>query len=115
MQVDYIKIGRRITEARLKSGLTPEQAAALSRLSLSYYDRVERGGVDVKIPALLRIARALNATLDDFFCDFYLKQIPDDDENELSDFLGGCSEYDRRAIIELARAMKAVLKKRPTD
>ena len=115
MVIDYSKIGKRITAARIKNGMTQEQLAIKSKLSLSYLRRVEAGSIDAKIPGLLRIASALNTTLDDFFCDCYTNQNIEDDVKELKDLLDSCSKYDRNVILELAIAMKAVLKNRPKD
>ena len=115
MTIDYVKVGSRITAARIKRGMTQEQLASKVNLSLSYLQRVERGSIDAKIPGLIRIANALNTTVDEFFCDCYVKRDTSDYERELKQVLADCSEYDKNVILELAIAMKAVLKNRPKD
>ncbi len=114
MEINYVKIGKRIETARIKKGMTQEQLAKIVTLSPAYLDRVEHGNTDAKIPGLLRIANALNTTLDDFFCDCY-RVNSDRETEELKKLLEGCSEYERIAILEFAKAMKAVLQNKPKD
>jgi transcriptional regulator with XRE-family HTH domain len=63
--MDRIKIvGHNIKEAREKLGLTQDQLAKQSGLGRSYISRIEKGGRDVGLASLFRIADALRRSID---------------------------------------------------
>lgn len=63
----YEKIGKRIKDLRLRAGYSnAEKFAFENDITRSQYAMWEKGQ-DMKISSLLRIARAHNITIDDFF------------------------------------------------
>jgi transcriptional regulator with XRE-family HTH domain len=65
----YQKIGKRIKDLRLKAGYSnAEKFAFENEITRSQYAMWEKGQ-DMKISSLLRITRAHNLTLDEFFAD----------------------------------------------
>ena len=62
--MDYFQIGRQIRLARLQKNMTQTRLAEAADLSVSYISHVERGKKRVSLDALVRIAQALEVTLD---------------------------------------------------
>lgn len=64
-----MKVKLRIKEYRLRAGLTQQQLAqvvGVDRSTMSYY---ESGKAQPSLAVLVKIARVLNATLDEIVCD----------------------------------------------
>jgi transcriptional regulator with XRE-family HTH domain len=62
-----VEIGSRIRALRTAKGLSQEEAASKAGLDRAYYGRVERGEANIAALNLLRIARALEVTVGQFF------------------------------------------------
>jgi transcriptional regulator with XRE-family HTH domain len=62
-----IQIGKRIRAIRKARGLSQEQMAMEAGLDRAYYGRVERGEANVAALNLLRIAKALDVDVGQFF------------------------------------------------
>ena len=60
----YDKIGKQIKENRTKQGLTLEQLAEKTGLSVSHINHVERADNAISLPALVEIANVLNISVD---------------------------------------------------
>ena len=69
--MDYIYLGKRIREERLKKHLTQEQLAEYSDISLSYMGQIERGERKVTLETLLRICSWLKVSIDFLLKDSY--------------------------------------------
>jgi transcriptional regulator with XRE-family HTH domain len=63
-------LGRKIREVRLERALTQERLAELCEMHHNHISSVERGITNPTFMALLRIARALDVSLNDLFEDF---------------------------------------------
>lgn len=62
--MDYIALGKRIREERLKLGLTQEKLAESIDVSNSYVGQIERGERSVTLDTLIRITQRLGVTID---------------------------------------------------
>lgn len=54
------KVGSNIRKIRLKSGLSQESVAMLSEMNRSSFAAIDRGGVNLTILTMVKIARALD-------------------------------------------------------
>ena len=63
-------LGRKIREVRLERGLTQERLAELCEMHHNHISSVERGITNPTFMALLRVARALDVSVNDLFEDF---------------------------------------------
>lgn len=63
-RLSYDKIGKQIKENRTKQGLTLEQLAEKTGLSVSHINHVERADNAISLPALVEIANVLNISVD---------------------------------------------------
>lgn len=64
MEIDYKGIGNRIRAERLALGLSQEKLADAVDLSKPHMSHIESGSTKVSLPTLLKIANALQCTLD---------------------------------------------------
>lgn len=69
IDLNYKLMGQRLRAIRKAQGLTQEQIAEKAEISPQHYSGVETGGVKVSLPALIRIANALNASMDELLLD----------------------------------------------
>ena len=54
-----LKLGKRIKEIRIKSGYSQEELASLAKLHRTYISDIERGGRNVSVENIEKIAKAL--------------------------------------------------------
>lgn len=106
---DYQKIGQRIRMLRMKSGLTQEQLAEASDLSVPYLSHIERGSKRASLETLVRVAEALDVTVDRL-----LSGIQPADRDaflpDLQELLDDCSLRERRTLLEVVAALKRALR-----
>ena len=106
---DYQKIGQRIRMLRMKSGLTQEQLAEASDLSVPYLSHIERGSKRASLETLVRVAEALDVTVDRL-----LSGIQPADRDaflpDLQELLDDCSLRERRTLLAVAAALKRALR-----
>ena len=69
IDLNYKLMGQRLRAIRKKQGLTQEQIAEKAEISPQHYSGVETGGVKISLPALIRVANALNASVDELLMD----------------------------------------------
>ena len=62
--VDYVKIGKRIREARKAQNLTQEAASEKCDITSAYYGNIERGDKKMSIETLAKISQGLNLPVD---------------------------------------------------
>jgi transcriptional regulator with XRE-family HTH domain len=62
--MDYIALGRRIREERLKMNLTQEKLAEDIDISTAYVGQIERGDRNLTLDKLVLIAKRLGITVD---------------------------------------------------
>ncbi len=68
--MDYIVLGRRIREERLKCNLTQEKLAEEVDLSTAYIGQIERGERHITLENLVKISNRLNITVDYLIYDY---------------------------------------------
>ena len=107
--MDYLQIGRQIRLARLQKNMTQTQLAELADLSVPYISHVERGKKRVSLEALVRIAQALEVTLDQL-----LSGVQPQDRAaylpELGELLADCTLRERRILRDVTMAVKKSLR-----
>ena len=62
--IDYVKIGKRIWEARKAQNLTQEAASEKCDITSAYYGNIERGDKKMSIETLAKISQGLNLPVD---------------------------------------------------
>ena len=107
-EIDYKAIGARIKYYRNQRNITQAQLAETSSVEPSNISHIERGATKVSLPTLFKIANALEVSLDDLVYDSLEKtQHISNKELNLSD----CSDKELKAIIEMVKSTKSILRK----
>ena len=63
--MDYLAIGKRIKEARIKQKLTQMDVAEKADISYSFYGHIERGTRKLSVETLYKLALVLNCSADE--------------------------------------------------
>lgn len=108
--IDYSQIGIRIKKYRQKAHLTQEMLADKIDAATSTIAHAESGTSNPSLPLLLKVARALNITLDQLVCDslpiaeVYL-------DKDIADLLNDCSITEKRIIRDIIAVTKDTIRK----
>lgn len=68
--MDYVNLGKRIRQERLKLNLTQEQIAESIDISDSYMGQIERGERSLTLDTLIRLVDRLGVTIDYLLQDY---------------------------------------------
>jgi len=77
-------LGLYLSRARVARDLSQEQLGELAELSANHISKIERGCAGVKFENLIKIAVALELSLDDFILREYLAKMEDGGEKTVS-------------------------------
>ena len=103
-------IGRNIRMHRLKRGLTQEQLAEQSGLSVNHIGQVERGVKQISLSALSHVAEAMNTTLGALLSDESQSC-----SERVKGLFDGVSAWQQDVIVEVATAVKESLQKHQNE
>lgn len=109
MEVNFLLIGRRIHEIRQDSELSQMDLAEKAGLSVSYVSMIENGRRRVSLDALIRIANILGVTVDELLNGNQMYN-PTEYQTDMDLLLADCSNYEKRIIYEVAKAVKKILR-----
>ena len=101
-------IGRRIRDARIQRGLTQEKLAEETCLSPSYLSRIETSSKNVSLSTMIKLSRILCVSLD--WLVFGYTEYENGFIPETQTLLEDCSLNEQRAILEVLKAVKNVLR-----
>lgn len=102
MAVDYSLIGSRLKAARIKAGLTQQELAEKTNLSVAFISRLERGSSHINLKRLSEFCGLLNVSEGSIINgasdvnDQYLS-------SEFSEILGKCSPQKQKLIYKLSK------------
>lgn len=104
MAVDYSIIGSRLKQARVKAGLTQQEMAEKTNLSVAFISRIERGSSQINLKRLSEFCNILNVSEG-----YILTGVSDKDEkylyNEFNDILKSCSPEKQKLIYKLSKVI----------
>ena len=108
MKLNYKYIGQRIRQERTCKRLSQERLAELTDSSPQYISHIETARKKASLEMLVRIANALDTSVDQLIGDnLTCSQYRYD--TELYRLFTGCSNYERRIILEIATATRYIL------
>ena len=108
--VNYIQLGKRIKQHRLNAKFTQETLAAQIDVATSTIAHAESGTNKPSLPLLIKIANALNVTLDQLICDslsfgdVYI-------EKDIAEAMSDCSTIEKKIIRDIVVATKEIFRK----
>ena len=102
MAVDYSIIGSRLKQARIKAGLTQQELAEKTNLSIAFISRIERGSSHINLKRLSEFCSILDVSEG-----YILNGVADSDENylynEFNDILKRCSPEKQKLIYKISK------------
>ena len=110
IELDYKALGKRIKEQRLRRHLTQEQLGEMVGVNTSTISHIERATTQVSLSSLVKIANALDTTLDQLVCDSLCSVADIYVEQDISNLLEGCSLAEKQIIKDIVIATKKSLK-----
>ena len=111
MELNYLEIGQRVKKIRTAKKMTQDMLAEQVNLSTPHMSHIETGHTKVSLPTLVRIANALNCSMDELLCDS-LSQARHEFEHEIGLELSDCSEEEIRIMADMIKSLKASLRRR---
>jgi transcriptional regulator with XRE-family HTH domain len=102
--MDYIKLGERIREERLKLGLTQSKLAEDIDISDAYMGHIERGERSLTLGTLMRLVNRLHVSVDYLLQDY----TEETDENIVSQFkqiIDGQNAEDKNMAIDVLKTI----------
>ncbi len=102
MGVDYVAIGERIREFRVRAHLTQAALAERSGVEPSNLSHIERAATKVSLPTLVNIANALEVTLDELVYGSLVKSTPVS-VKAMEEVLAGCTPHEQMVLAEFLK------------
>lgn len=109
MELDYKAIGRRIKFARIRKDVTQEAVAEKIRMSEQHVSNIETGNTKLSLPAIVAMANAVDASVDEFLCD-NVKRSKHVFIKEANEVFADADEYEVRVLVRVLKATKAALR-----
>lgn len=110
-QLDYKTIGKRIRNARLRTGMNQEQLAEKTELSIPHISHIEHGKTKLSLAAIVRICNALETTTDTL-----LKQdltaLDSKDPYDFDRLTEDCTVHEKKLIYEQSVQAKKLLREK---
>lgn len=107
--MDYCKIGEKIRKYRKAKGLSQEQLAEKTGISVTHMSHIETGNTKLSLPVLVAMARWLEVQTDDLLSDNQNGRIVA--IQELDEILNSCSTMQIKVILDILKATKIALDK----
>lgn len=109
IELDYKLLGHRIKNNRTAAELTQEQLAGIVDVATSNISHIERATTKVSLPTLVKIANALNVSLDQLVCD----SLPVSEsylEKDFAALLADCNLEEMRMLKDIIVASKRTIR-----
>lgn len=109
-ELDYVRIGQRIREARNTKGWPQSELAFRAGLNSAYVSHIETGQTKLTLPTIVKIANALSVSVDELLCDS-LVQAQHVYDKKIAAELNDCDSTELQAFLEIIQSTKRVLRK----
>lgn len=109
MEIDYKAIGRRIKFARIRKDVTQEAVAEKVQMSEQHISNIETGNTKLSLPAIIAMANAVDASVDEFLCD-NVKHSKHVFIKEANEVFSDTDEYEARVLVRVLKATKDALR-----
>ena len=109
MALNYIMLGKRIKDARCRMRLSQAKLSEIIDKSPAYVSYLESGIKNPSLDTLVQIANALRISADYLLAESLNSPIQVD-HSEFDEIFNDCNPYERRVILESARALKEAMR-----
>jgi transcriptional regulator with XRE-family HTH domain len=109
MTVDFKSIGRKVKASRTNHHMTQAELAEKTGMSDVYISRIETGVRSPSLGSLIKIALALDMSLDSLVFGDFTARLPRG-YHEFANLLADCDIEEREQILKTASAYKKVMR-----
>ena len=109
-ELNYKLVGQRIRAMRKKRGMTQEQLAELAEISPQHCSGIETGAAKVSLPALIKIANVLEASMDELLMDSVSAAAKPEMMKEVEVLLADASADEMYLMLSQAKSLKEALR-----
>lgn len=107
--VDYVMAGKRVRKARLRNGMSQEGLANAANLSVPYLSHIENARSKASLATFIRLANALDLTLNDLFCDSLQASITPF-RNQIEQAISNCTDAEIRFVASSIESLISALR-----
>lgn len=107
--INYKLLGARINDWRKRYGITQDDLAFLTDLSIPYISEIENGKKHPSLDVVVSIADAIGVTVDELLSGNMLSS-SSDYQTDIDYLLSDCTPEERQFIYEMLRALKESLR-----
>lgn len=108
--LNYFEIGQRIRSARKKTGLSQEELAERTGISITHMSHIETGNTKLSLSVLVDIADILQVSTDSLLFS-YADCHNDAVLNELKCMFSSCSQEQSQIFLDIIRNLKISIEK----
>ena len=112
--VDYVSMGKQVRKYRKKKGWNQSDLADAVKMSNTTISHIEVGKGKPELNTVVRIANALDVTLDMLLCDS-LKAAVTPYQLDIADFMADCSPVEFRLINAVIPSILSTLRRTQTE
>ena len=107
-EIDYVQMGKRIREQRLKCKMTQEKLAEKVDVAPSYISEIERGTSICSLAVLVKIADILDLNLDNLVCGINISNA----DTTFKEILKGIPNKNHKLFVDICSNISNVLKEK---
>lgn len=108
--IDYVSIGQRVKEIRIKKGITQEQLAEAAGVGVTHISHLETGAGTVSLKVFIAIVNHLECSADELLCKEIETARPIVN-NWLADMVADCNLSETKIIADMVAALKETLRR----
>lgn len=110
-ELNFNALGQKVKEYRIAKGYSAEKLGEIAGVSKSHITNIESANSRASAEVLVRIANALDVSVDILLCDSLKTKISHDARiNEYARLLEGCNEPETKIIVDTVKALKESLR-----
>ena len=98
IELNYAELGQRIRKYRQSAHMTQEQLGEKIDMATSNISHIERATTQVSLPSLVKIANALNVSLDQLVCDSLSAMSSAYLDRDIAELLESCTPKEKKII-----------------
>lgn len=98
IELNYTELGQRIRKFRQSAHMTQEQLGEKIDMATSNISHIERATTQVSLQSLVKIANALNVSLDQLVCDSLSSMSSAYLDRDIAELLENCSPREKKII-----------------
>ena len=104
-----MNIGSKIKELRVAKGLTQEELANRTELTVPYISNIENNHTKLSLVTITAIANALDTTIDSLMYD-NLKVLTTQYDADIKDVVDDCTDHEKAIILDVVKQLKQSLR-----